>query len=111
MRCVPGDWTGEDRQGVPATIEKTEYGLAFDAEGEGRRRRPPGSLLTVADQDPELRQKLSKEGRLWLLSLVCASVGAVTVWATDSLGQGVFAFLVSVAILGPLLWLYEKRRR
>jgi hypothetical protein len=70
-----------------------------------------GSLLAVADQDPELRQKVSKEGRLWLLSLVCASAGAVTVWATDSLGQGVLAFLVSVAILGPLLWLYEKRRR
>jgi hypothetical protein len=65
----------------------------------------------VADQDPELRQNLSKEGRLWLLSVVCASAGALTVWATDSLGRGVLAFLVSVAILGPLLWLFEKRRR
>jgi hypothetical protein len=65
----------------------------------------------VADQDPELRQNLSKEGRLWLLSLVCAAAGAITVWATDSLGRGVLAFLVSVAILGPLLWLFEKRRR
>jgi len=70
-----------------------------------------GSLLAVADRDPELRQKISKESRLWLLSLVCASAGAVTVWATDSIGQGVLAFLVSLTILGPLLWFYEKRRR
>ncbi len=74
-------------------------------------RRFPGSLVAVPDQDPELRQKISKEGRLWLLSLVCASAGAVTVWATNSIGQGVLAFLVSLAILAPLLWLYEKRRR
>ena len=68
-----------------------------------------GSLQAVADRDPELRQRLSKEGRLWLLSLVCASTGAVTVWVTESLGPGVLAFLVSLAILGPLLWLYERR--
>jgi hypothetical protein len=80
-------------------------------QGLGRCWRFGGSLLAVAHRDPELGQKLSKEGRLWLLSLACASAGAVTVWATDSLGQGVLAFLISVAILGPLLWLFEKRRR
>jgi hypothetical protein len=65
----------------------------------------------VADRDPELRQRLSKEGRLWLLSLICASAGAITVSATESLGPGVMAFLISLAIFGPLLWLYEKRRK
>jgi hypothetical protein len=94
---------------VCPTDQRTRHALRARSLGDSGVSR--GSLLAVADQDPELRQELSKEGRLWLLSLVCASAGAVTVWATDSLGQGVLAFLVSVAILGPLLWLYEKRRR
>jgi hypothetical protein len=72
---------------------------------------PLGRVLPVAGRDPELEKKLLKQLRLWLFSLVCASIGAATIWATDSLGIGVLAFLASVVLLGPLLWLYEKRRR
>lgn len=63
------------------------------------------------ERDPELRGKLAKEGRLWALAVVCATVGAGTVAATDSVPSGVLAFLVALAVLGPLLYLYEKRRR
>ncbi|GAA1432479.1 hypothetical protein GCM10009616_22030 [Microlunatus lacustris] len=63
------------------------------------------------ERDPELRGKLAKEGRLWGLAAVCATVGAVTVALTDSVPPGVLAFLVALAVLGPLLRRYEKRRR
>jgi hypothetical protein len=63
----------------------------------------------VSEPDPELRRQLLKSVRLWVLSLICASVGAATVWATGSIGSGVLAFLGSLLVLGPLLWLYEKR--
>jgi hypothetical protein len=62
----------------------------------------------VAERDPELRKKLLKSVRLWVLSLICASVGSVTIWATDSIGLGVLAFLGSLVVLGAMLWLYEK---
>jgi hypothetical protein len=61
--------------------------------------------------DPELRRKLAKEGRLWAMSLVCAVVGAVTVAVTESVPSGVLAFLSTLAVLGPALYLYERRRR
>jgi len=63
------------------------------------------------EHDPELRAKLAKEGRLWALALVCATVGAVTVAVTGAVPSGVLAFLVTVAVLGPLLHRYEKQRR
>ena len=63
------------------------------------------------ERDPELRAKIAKEGRLWALAAVCATVGAGTVAATESVPSGVLAFLLVVAVLGPLLYLYEKRRR
>ena len=63
----------------------------------------------MVERDPEMKQELLKTARLWLLSLVCASVGAATIWATTSLAIGVLAFLASVVVLGPLLWLYERR--
>ena len=63
------------------------------------------------ERDPELRAKLAKEGRLWALALVCATVGAVTVAVNDAVLPGVLAFLATVAVLGPLLRRYEKRRR
>jgi Flp pilus assembly protein TadB len=65
----------------------------------------------VDEKDSELRGKLAKEGRLWGLALVCATVGAVTVALTDSVPIGVVAFLLVIAVLGPLLHRYEKRRR
>ncbi len=61
-------------------------------------------------EDPQTRRQLAKQGRLWLLSLVCAVAGTATIVATDSLGRGVAAFLIAVLVLGPLLWLYERRR-
>ena len=61
--------------------------------------------------DPELRRKLAKEGRLWALALVCALVGAGTVAAKGAVLPGVLAFAVTVAVLGPVLYLYERRHR
>ena len=61
--------------------------------------------------DPDTRRQLAKQVRLWLLSLVCATIGATVVWRTDDLMLGVLAFLASVAVLGSLLWAYEKSRR
>jgi hypothetical protein len=65
----------------------------------------------VEEKDPELRSKLAKEGRLWALALVCATVGAVTVAVTDSVPFGVLAFGVVIGVLGPVLHHYERRRR
>jgi 4-amino-4-deoxy-L-arabinose transferase-like glycosyltransferase len=64
----------------------------------------------VAEDDLETRRKLAKQARLWLLSLICATAGAVTVWARDSLAAGILVFLICLAVLGPALWIYEKRR-
>ena len=61
--------------------------------------------------DPELRRKLAKEGRLWALAFVCALVGAGTVAATGSVPPGIVAFLVTLAVLAPLLYAYERRHR
>ena len=62
-------------------------------------------------EDPDTRQQLAKQGRLWLMSLVCAAAGAVTIQRTASLAIGVAVFLSCVLVLGPLLWIYEKKRR
>lgn len=62
-------------------------------------------------QDPRLRRQLAKEGRLYLLALVCALAGSLTVWRTGALGPGIAAFAVCLVVLGPLLWAYERRRR
>lgn len=61
--------------------------------------------------DPERRAELGRYGRLWLLALPCAATGSYVVSRTDSLVLGVLAFLVALAVLGPFLWLYERRRR
>ena len=61
-------------------------------------------------EDPKTRRQLAKQGRLWLMSLVCATAGAVTIQRTASLAIGVAVFLACVVVLGPLLWIYEKKR-
>ena len=61
--------------------------------------------------EPSTRADLAKQARLWLLSLICASVGAFVVWRTGALVPGVGAFLITLAVLGPVLWAYERRRR
>ena len=57
------------------------------------------------------RTEVAKQARLWLLSLICASVGAFVVWRTDALLPGISAFVITLAVLGPILWLYERRKR
>lgn len=64
-------------------------------------RRPPSSTRT----------DLAKTARLWGLSLVCASVGAFVVSRTNALLPGISAFLITLAVLGTALYLYERRRR
>ena len=61
--------------------------------------------------DPEIRRQLAKQGRLWLLALICATVGSVTVWRADSLQAGILAFLLVASSLGAALWAYERRRK
>lgn len=60
--------------------------------------------------DPDQRRQLAKQGRLWMLSLICAVVGAYTVWRTDNLPTGILAFAICATVLGAVLWLYERRR-
>lgn len=60
--------------------------------------------------DQDVRHQLARQGRLWLLSLVCATAGALAVWQTDSQAYGILAFLAAVAALGPILWAYERSR-
>ena len=61
--------------------------------------------------DPRIRRELAQTGRLWALALVCATAGAGTVWATDAVRPGVLAFLATLAVLGPLLFLSERRAK
>ena len=61
--------------------------------------------------DPKIRRELGQTARLWGLALVCALVGAATVSSRDALAPGVVAFLICLAVLGPLLYLYERRVR
>ncbi len=65
----------------------------------------------MTERDPELRKQLFKSVRLWTLSLICALMGSVTMWQTNSVSFGVLAFLASLVMLGPILWLHERRRR
>ncbi|WP_375429836.1 hypothetical protein [uncultured Friedmanniella sp.] len=61
--------------------------------------------------DPKIRRELAQTGRLWGLALICATAGAVTVSVTGAIPPGVIAFLIALAVLGPLLLVYERRHR
>jgi hypothetical protein len=61
--------------------------------------------------DPDLRKKLAKEGRLWLLSLLCAVPGAVAVALTDRISIGIAVFAACLLVFGTALVLYERRYR
>jgi hypothetical protein len=63
------------------------------------------------EPDPGRRRELAQQGRLWLLALVCASVGALTVSRTGSIYVGAGAFLLTLAVLGPILYAFERRAR
>lgn len=60
--------------------------------------------------DPKTRRELAQQGRLWLLAIVCALAGAITIDRTGSLTTGIAVFLLCVVPLGALLFAYEKRR-
>ena len=62
-------------------------------------------------EDPKTRRQLAQQGRLWALSVLCALAGAVTISRTGSIAKGVLAFGICVAVLGVLLWIYERRHR
>lgn len=59
----------------------------------------------------DLRREIGKEVRLWGLAVVCAGAGAIAVSITDSFGIGVLVFLAALGICGPILFMYEKRRK
>lgn len=63
------------------------------------------------DDRADRRGEMGRQLRIWGLSLVCATIGATVVWATGSLPYGVIAFAVTVAVLGTLLWRFEKSRK
>lgn len=69
--------------------------------------RPPARQPAGRDT----RAQLFQQARLWGMSLICAVVGTVAIVRTNSLLIGIYAFLLSLVILGPLLYLYEKRRK
>lgn len=58
----------------------------------------------------DTRVEIAKQVRLWVLSLICASAGAATVYGTGSLVRGIGVFLIVLVVLGPLLLLYEKKQ-
>jgi hypothetical protein len=61
--------------------------------------------------DPDTRGQLAKEGRLWLLSMVCATAGATGVYLSDSIAIGVAVFLACLAVFGGILLAYERHKR
>ena len=62
-------------------------------------------------EDAKRRREIAKEGRLYLLALVCASGGALTVYLTNRFVSGVFVFLLCLLVFGLLLYRYEKSRK
>jgi uncharacterized membrane protein YfcA len=65
----------------------------------------------MVELDPKRRAELGQYLRLWLLAIPCAAVGAYVVSRTDDLVLAILAFLVALAVLGPILWVYERRRK
>lgn len=61
--------------------------------------------------DPKRRTELGQTARLWLLGLPCAAAGSYVLWRTNDVAFGIVAFLAALVVLGPFLWLYERRRR
>ena len=74
-------------------------------------REMPAEPSRRPSSNDGIRRDLAKQGRLWALSLVCASVGAFVVWRTDELLPGIGAFLIALVVLGSGLYAYERRRR
>ena len=51
---------------------------------------------------------MAKTARLWVLSLICASAGAYTIYRTTSLPLGIGVFALVLIVLGSLLFGYER---
>lgn len=65
----------------------------------------------MVELDPKRRTELGQYARLWLLALPCAAAGSYVMWRTDDVFLGIVAFLIALAVLGPFLWVYERRHR
>lgn len=61
--------------------------------------------------DPKVRTGLAKEGRLWILGALCAVPGAIVAERTQDWWAGAVVFAGCFVVLGPLLWLYERRKK
>lgn len=61
--------------------------------------------------DPKLKRAFAREGRLWGLGVACAIPGALAASHYQSWWAGFAFFLATFAILGPMLWIWERRRR
>ncbi len=61
--------------------------------------------------DPKIRTGLAKEGRLWILAAICAVPGAIVADRTQDWWAGAAIFAACFVVLGPLLWVYERRKK
>lgn len=59
---------------------------------------------SAARVDAPVRRELARQGRSWLLSLICVTAGALAIWWTDSLVAGAVAVVATAAVLGLLVW-------
>lgn len=57
-----------------------------------------------------LRRELFRQGRSWVLALVCVAAGGLTVWRTDSVLAGAVAAVATAAVLLLLVWTRERRK-
>ena len=72
---------------------------------------PGGSAPTTKTWLPAGRRaEFAQQGRLWLLALISATTGAITVWRSGSVYTGTAAFVAVLVVLGPVLYIYEKKR-
>lgn len=96
--------------------ELRRLGRAAGPGGVGRRLtgwrcfQGPSKFRVVA-LDPKIRTGLAKEGRLWLVAALCAVPGAAAAQKSGDWWTGAAVFAACFAVLGPLLWLYERRKK
>ena len=92
---------GNDKRPASSLPVSSEERIKTVPVDPDRRRNPPANT----------RAEIAKQVRLWLLTLICATAGAAVVWRTGAVLRGVSAFLITLAVLGPCLWAYERRKR
>ncbi|GAA3718863.1 hypothetical protein GCM10022204_43730 [Microlunatus aurantiacus] len=57
-----------------------------------------------------LRRELVRQGRSWLLAVVCVAAGGFTIWRTDSVLAGAVAAVGAVVVLALLVWARARGR-